>query len=64
MKRIDYAELVAEFNWTRTRHGGRIDLAAPIFGVSAAALARRLQRARKAGHYVDFIDTTRRSADV
>ena len=49
-----HEELVEEFEWTRTRHGGYLELAAPIFGLSPEALEKRLRRARKNGIPVEF----------
>jgi hypothetical protein len=47
-------ELVEEFNHTRPRHGGYIEYAAPIFGVTEASLEKALGRARQRGLPVRF----------
>jgi hypothetical protein len=52
-------ELVAEFEHTRGRHGGRVSLAAPILGVTPFALARALFRAKRDGVHVRFYDDTK-----
>lgn len=54
-RRIDYAEFVAEFEWTRSRHNGEVVLAAPIFGMQPSGLEQRLRRAKAAGYHVDYI---------
>lgn len=51
---IDYADFVNEFEWTRSRHGGCIEVAALVFGVSSQAMEQRLYRARRAGFGVCF----------
>jgi len=47
-------DFVNEFVWTWPRHEGRITVASRIFGMSPAAFAQRLHRARKAGIEVAF----------
>jgi hypothetical protein len=65
MSRIhyDHEELVAEFEWTRVRHGGLVTAAAPIFGITPQGLERRLWRARKNGIPVEYkgIDMSERA---
>lgn len=51
---MDYRDLVQEFEWTMPRHGGFIQFAAPIFGISEKALDKRLRRARQHGFTVEF----------
>lgn len=53
-KRMSNDELVAEFEWTRPRHGGDITVAAGIFGMTAEGIERALYRARKRGIDVQF----------
>lgn len=55
--RLSAEELVEEFRWTWIRHEGDVCLAAPIFGTTPGALARRLSRARRAGLPVEFRDS-------
>lgn len=52
--RLDYADFVAEWNWTRCRHNGELELAAAIFGLTPCAIEMRLRRARRAGFDVEF----------
>ena len=52
--KVDSADLVAEFNWTRPRHRGDLTLAAPIFGITPNALQKRLREAIKRGIEVEF----------
>jgi len=40
--------------WTWPRHEGKVTVASRIFGMSPAAFAQRLHRARKAGVDVAF----------
>ena len=47
-------DLVQEFNHTRPRHGGVVDFAAPILGMSTAALEMAPRRARKSGIPVTY----------
>ena len=61
MRHKDYADILAEFDWTRPRHGGRATLAAPILGTTPAALTKLFQRARAEGFEVEFIDDTKGS---
>jgi hypothetical protein len=60
MNRYTRADLVAEFEHTRPRHHGVVSVAAPIFGMTAKALAKALYRARAAGHVVAFRDDSAR----
>lgn len=46
--------IIAEFEWTRPRHGGDLDKAAPIFGYTPGALEQMLYRARRQGFDVQF----------
>lgn len=56
--RLGYEELVAEFEWTWSRHQGDVCVAAPIFDCRPDALARRLNRARQRGFAVRFRDSS------
>lgn len=56
-----YRELAEEFEWTRSRHEGRVSLAAPIFDCTPHALAQRLRRAKAAGIDIRWIDDLRRT---
>ena len=49
-------EVLAEFEHTRARHGGRVSLAAPILGMSMDALSRSLYRSKAGGIDVRFIN--------
>ena len=51
-------DLVNEFMWTWPRHNGKVTVAARIFGMSPAAFAQRLKRARNSGVEVSFNDDT------
>ena len=51
--------LIDEFEWTKDRHGRRVDEAAPILGLKAAALERIFYRAVKEGAVINFIGQTR-----
>ena len=53
-QRMSNEELVAEFEWTRPRHGGDITVAAAIFGMTPEGIERALYRARKRGVEVEF----------
>lgn len=46
MKR-EVKDLIAEFEWTRDRHGGDVVKAAPIFGLTPAALEQVFRRANR-----------------
>jgi transposase len=50
----DVADFVREFEWTRPRHGGQIQFAAVVFGVSVATVEKRLRRAQARGIEVEF----------
>lgn len=52
-------EVVSLFNETYSRHGGRVDQAAAILGMSPSSLDRALFRAKKDGVEVTFISYTR-----
>jgi len=51
---LDYPSFVAEYAHTWPRHRGVIELAAPIFNLTTAAMEARLRRARAKGHHVEF----------
>lgn len=53
-------DLIAEFEWTRSRHGGDIAVAAGLLGMTPAALEAALRRANRIGEDVEF--TTRARA--
>lgn len=55
-------EFVEEFEWTRSRHQGRVSLAAPIFDCHPSTLAQRLRRANKAGIPVAYVCDDKRKA--
>ena len=59
-KRLSREEFLAEFEWTRSMHGGLLSLASAIFDSKPAAIAKRLERARAAGVQVSYTDDTRR----
>jgi hypothetical protein len=46
--------LVEEFDHTRPRHGGYVEYAAPIFGMTPGALDKALHRARKRGFVTHY----------
>ena len=50
----DTQVLIDEFEWTRSRHGGEIVIAAPILGVTAHSLERLFYRAVKDGAVISF----------
>ena len=50
------AEVLADFEGTRDQHRGHVSIAAPLLGMSKAALARALYRAKAAGVDVRFRD--------
>ncbi|MBI1379445.1 MAG: hypothetical protein GC157_18500 [Frankiales bacterium] len=52
-------EMLLEFEHTRDQHGGRITLAATRLGADPLNLARRIQRAKAAGHDIDYVDDTK-----
>ncbi len=54
---MEIDDVIAEFEWTRPRHGGLVDVAAPILEMKPMSLSRALHRARKNGHDVRFTDT-------
>lgn len=54
------ADLLHEFNWTRSRHNGSIIAASEVLNVKPSSLERALDRARAAGHVVDFTPDHRR----
>lgn len=47
--------VIAEFEHTRPRHGGRVEFAAPILNVSEALLEQLLYRAKRHGVDVKFM---------
>lgn len=51
--------LINEFEWTKDRHGRRIEDAAPILGLKAKALERIFYRAVKEGAIISFIGISR-----
>ena len=53
------SELAEEWQFTHPRHGGRISVAAPLFGTSPSALMRRLYRMKAAGYDLRFIDDSK-----
>jgi transposase len=53
-------EFLAEFEWTRVRHGGSVTEAARIFEAKPATIKQRLNRARRRGIEVSFTDDTKR----
>ena len=46
--------LIEEFEWTRPRHGGDVEVAAPILELSPTYLERVLARANKEGAGVRY----------
>jgi hypothetical protein len=62
MSRADYVKLddfIAEFEWTRSRHGGLVSNAAKIFDSNPRTICGRLERARSKGINVEYYDDTR-----
>ena len=53
----DQRQVVEEFIWTMPRHSGHTEWAAPILGVSTAALEQTLHRARRDGMNVSYTTT-------
>jgi len=47
-------DLVREFEWTRPRHQGWVEVAAPIFGTTPGALEKQLRIARRMGIEVEW----------
>ncbi len=50
----EVAHLVREFEWTRPRHGGDVEYAAPIFGMTPEGLDWALRRANDSGARVKY----------
>ena len=62
MSRAEYVKLddfIAEFEWTRSRHGGYVSVAAKIFDAKPKTVSGRLQRARSKGIMVNYFDDTK-----
>jgi hypothetical protein len=62
MSKAEYVKLddfIAEFEWTRSRHGGLVSNAAKIFDSNPRTICGRLERARSKGIIVDYYDDTR-----
>jgi hypothetical protein len=57
--RIDTADFLAEFEWTRPRHHGKVTEAAKVFDLTPSAINQRLRRAKRSGADVTFIDDTK-----
>jgi hypothetical protein len=58
-ERISRDEFIAEFEWTRPRHHGKVTEAAKVFDLSVSAMTQRLRRAKRSGVDVKFVDDTK-----
>lgn len=54
-------DVIAEFEWTRPRHGGVLQFAAPILGLSVTALEQMFYRAIRQGAHVAFTNSNSRA---